>query len=161
MRKVASGSTTPDLVAEALRGLKVPLKEVGAESPNVTEARPTPTTREHPTRDIPNDGVAPELIAAGEVLVYRALERAGNKLKNKMRGAKAHEGTPAAELYRHIPFGIDEIDDLLRDAWGACELFSMGFCQEKLDEYARTLLATRQPHNRELLASYLGREVFA
>lgn len=161
MRKVASGSTTPDLVAEALQGLKVPLKAVGAAPPETQEARPTPTTRQHPTRDIPNDGVPPELIAAGEVLVYRALERAGNKLKNKMRGAKAHEGTPAAELYRHIPFGIDEIDDLLRDAWGACELFSMGFCQEKLDEYARTLLATRQPHNRELLASYLDPVVFA
>lgn len=151
LRKVASGSTTPELVAEALRQLEVPINAAVEAEP--TEARPTPSLEEHPTRDIPNDGVPPELVAVGSALVYRALERAGNRLKN--RGAKPPTGVPAAELYLHMPYSNSSIDELLDDAWSACEPLGVD-CPEHLDAYTRSLLASRTAPSREGLARYLG-----
>lgn len=151
LRKVASGSTTPELVAEALRQLEVPISANVEAEP--TEARPTPSLEEHPSQDIPNDGVPPELVAVGSALVYRALERAGNRLKN--RGAKPPSGVPAAELYLHMPYSTSTIDELLEDAWGACEPLGVD-CPERLDAYTRSLLASRTPPSREGLARYLG-----
>lgn len=152
VRKVASGSTTPELVAEALRILDVPVKVTDPEA-KTTEARPTPSLEEHPKNEIPNGGVPPELVAAGSVLVYRALERAGNRLKN--RGAKPPAGVPAVELYLTLPFKVSDIDDLLQDAWSACGALEID-CPEKLDAYTRSLLLTRTPPSREGLARYLG-----
>lgn len=151
LRKVASGSTTPELVAEALRALDVPVSVPQAEAPT-TEARPTPSLEDHPTRDIPEE-VAPELIAAGSVLVYRALERAGNRLKNK--AGKPPVGIPAVELYMNLPYKVSDIDDLLQDAWTACDALGID-CPEKLDAYTRVLLATKTTPSREGLARFLG-----
>lgn len=150
LRKVASGSTTPELVAEALRQLDVPIQDAG--SADIAEARPTPSLEDHPTRDIPNGGVPPELVAAGSVLVYRALERAGNRLKN--RGGKPPVGTPAAELYMTVPYGPNDIDDLLLDAWAACDALGID-CPDRLDAYTRSLLASKTAPSREGLTQYL------
>lgn len=163
LRKVASGSTTPELVAEALRALKVPMDIPEFIATPVTEAPSQPSLKGHPTQDTPDPDdseaepsrVPAPLLAAAEVLVYRATERAGNRLKNKLKGMTPPAGTSAADLYRFVPYDPADIDDLLVDAWGPCDTLGLAFCADQLDSYTRTLLATKKPHDRELLASYL------
>jgi len=152
LRKVASGSTTPELVAEALRVIGVPIEEPQEASAQMPET-PAPSLREHPTRDIPNNGVPPEISAAAEVLVYRALERAGNRLKT--RGHKVPDGTRSYEMYAIVPFRPNDVDYLLQDAWEACGVFGMERFAQALDTYTRSLLATRVPHSRDTMNRYL------
>jgi len=168
-RKVAQGSTTPELVAEALRLLGVDVnpqtpEEVEIptedESEEPSEARPVRSLLRHPERGTPKDSTtgpdAASLLAASEVIVFRALERAGNRLKAKL-GADCPKGIPASELYLSVPgpMAINTVNDLLLDAWSCTDRF----CGEAdpialaeiLDGYARTIITMRVPHDREIL----------
>lgn len=97
-RKIASGSTTPELVGAALKRLGVELEVAPVGDGETQEAPSDPTLKDHPVRDIPdreiserrkeirddpNQSTAP-LVAAAEQVVIRAMERAGNKLKSKV-----------------------------------------------------------------------------
>jgi hypothetical protein len=162
LRKVASGSTTPELVAEALRQLNVPISAgVNDPTPEETrEARPVPSLKEHPEhrppRIIPTktDEPAnrPALIAAAEVMVFRALERAGNRLKN--RGVRAVD-VAAADLYQFTRVNEPDLEDLLADAWTCTDRFGYDIPVDRLDAYARSLLLTRAKHDPEVMARYL------
>jgi len=78
--KVASGSATPEQVQAALGVLGVDLGPVtGLVS---RESRPDPTLEDHPRRPRTPDENA--LVAASEALVFRALERAGNRLRQSV-----------------------------------------------------------------------------
>lgn len=163
LRKVAGGSTTPELVEAALRALNVPLGEVeNAEGEETQEARPTPSLADHPTRDLPDQELGmrrkelrenPEgLVAAGDQLVIRALERAGNRLKNKMQLAP-NTGTPAVDLYRVVPEAAADVKDLLTDAWAHVGRAASryGVDAEKftalLDQYATVTIEQRAEHD--------------
>jgi hypothetical protein len=92
------------------------------------------------------------------VLVYRALERAGNRLKNKL--GPNRPDCLAADLYRFVPpRSPNEIDELLEDAWSCVDRFACdippALMAHELDIYTRMLLADRREHNRGLLSDYL------
>jgi hypothetical protein len=166
IRKVASGSTTPELVAAALAALGVPLGTAEAIAATTTEARPTPSLADHPEQgppppppaasSSPGDG----LLAAAEVTVYRALERAGNRLRTKI-GRKL-PNVSAADTYLHVPVPPGMLDDLLIDAFDGVERY-VG-CRDVdpdrlvtcLDTYTRSLLVQSRPHDPQLLATYLA-----
>lgn len=157
--KVASGSTTPELVEAALVALnainatEVPQRiiESGDDS---QEARPTRSLESHPRRDPPE---LDPLTASAEVMVHRALERAGNRLRTKMRTKVP--GISAADTYQYVPVDPANFDDLLEDAWSIVPQFAQGHdpavLTQCLDTYARALLTERTPHSRELLESHL------
>ena len=165
-RKVAQGSTTPELVAEALRMLGVdvsPLTPEEADLPpededETQEARPIRSLVRHPERGVPkNSTTAPpgsEIVAASELMVFRALERAGNRLKAK--GVTVPPGVAAADLYQHVPpLAVNTITDLLVDAWSCTDRFNYG-CDpaqltDILDGYTRTLLSMQVPHSQDVL----------
>lgn len=157
IQKVASGSTTPELVAEALRLLQVPIEAAEAPEAEPTEAPLPPSLREHPTRDIPEqpEGNPPEITAAAEIVVFRAMERCGNRLKNKLGSARP-DGVAAADLYQYVTTTPSELDALLEDAWGPLERFGLGVYREPIERYTQSLLLTRKPHDRTVLASYLA-----
>lgn len=162
LRKVAGGSTTPELVEAALRALKVPLGAVADGGDETQEARPTPTLENHPSRELPDQEVSvrrkerrenPEgLIAAGDQLVVRALERAGNRLKNKMQ-LTPNTGTPAVDLYRVVPEGAADTKDLLVDAWAHVDRTASRYNVDAgkftalLDQYASTTIDQRVEHD--------------
>jgi hypothetical protein len=182
-RKVASGSTTPELVEAALKELGVkltvvrPAEDVSRET---QEGRPAPSLKDHPTNDIPDQGISESrkqareegrvpssdierkasLYAACDQVVIRALERAGNKLKNKMGGLKVN--CSAAELYQ---FASGDPEFLLDDAWGQVPLIAAraGFSTEaltaELEEYTVGLLTTHEPHTLEGLREFMTREI--
>jgi len=179
-RKVAAGSTTPELVEAALRELGVDLtvvRDVVAGELIGTEGRPQPSIAEHPTQDLPDPeeserrkdardaGNVPSadrerkyaLIAAAEQIVIRALERAGNKLKTKMGGLKVN--CKAAELYQFV--GADDTEFLLADAWTQVADIAHRYgvhddwLTPMLNTYCTELMSTKTPHTYDHFARYM------
>ena len=190
--KVASGSTTPELVEAALRDLGVDLKVIHDTQapvnireniePGTQQARPTPSLADHPTQDIPDRNVSENrkqarqegrvpsatierkaaLMAACDMIVLRALERAGNRLKSKT-GAKFN--VAASEL--HTVVASTDPDDLLADAWGYVPLVAerygtdAGMLSVELFEYTAGLIRTSTPHTYAALEAFMTRELAA
>jgi hypothetical protein len=158
--KLAEGQTTPELVAQGLALLGVPVTAPAEPAQDTHEARPIPSIADHPVRGAPNDGVVPdELVAASEILVFRALERAGNRLKVKVAG-HIPAGTSAADLYLRMPVLSEaEMSLILTDAWSCTERFTLSAPPDQLiptlDTYTRALLALRKAPDRELLREHL------
>lgn len=166
LAKVAGGSATPEQVDAALRELGVDLRiepapgivDVERVEEETREARPDPTLERHPDRSPPELPAGSALLAASEILVLRALERAGNKIKNRVRGKF---DVAAVELYLHAPPHPSNIDRLLEDAWSMVPRVAaaQGVQPEELarvlDSYARLLLVERREHDPELLAANL------
>jgi hypothetical protein len=154
--KVASGSATPEMVTEALRllGIEIEVADQDAlDDARMREARPDPSTREHPTQEPPE-----EIVAAAEIMVFRALERAGNKLKNRTGGRTG--GAAAKDLYMRMPeLSSSEVEALLDDAWSCTEWTDLGIDHDELAKrlhaYTGVLLSTRKSHDRVALRESL------
>ena len=159
IQKVAQGSTTPEIVAEALRHLGVQIADPEPAPP--AEERPVRSLEDHPRREPPDtqDSAAAAsldpLVSAAEVMVFRALERAGNKLKSRF-------GTPvdipAVKLYLSVPtLSRAECEDLLTDAWSC--VGGLGYnaqLERVLQEYTIGLLRLSKAHEREALSRHLS-----
>lgn len=159
LRKTAQGSTTPEIVAEALRLMGVPMPEIAVPEAIPTEERPTPSLEDHPRLDPPEEPTA-ALLAAAEQMVFRALERAGNRIKNRTNGAVPKD-VAAPELYLYVPCDAASTTFVMEDAWSHVDRFagSLGVdgvrLAETLDSYCKVLLTERKPHDPDLLRSYL------
>jgi hypothetical protein len=170
LRKVASGSTTPELVEAALKalGVKLDVTPQLVDQPSGTEGRPTPSLEEHPQTGIPDPEVSdrrrdardrgnvpsafPEnraaaLIAACEQVVVRALERAGNKLKNKMQ---VKPTCAAVDIYKFVR--SEDTEFLLDDAWTHVAAIAERhripaiWLEGVLESYCTQLLVEQTPH---------------
>jgi hypothetical protein len=190
LRKLASGSTTPEMVEAAIKELGIEL-EVAAPAEETQEARPAPSLKDHPVRELPNPEIgerrkesrdrgnvpssdiarraaasedtnrlAAAVAVGSEQAVFRALERAGNRMRNKMGGKL--EGIPAKDTY--LTFGAQpgDLDFYLDDAWGEnisalSEHAGVSKTQLKgaLDGYCRVLLTTQKPHTFKGLENHL------
>jgi hypothetical protein len=158
--KMATGSATPEMVTAAMRSLGVDLPE-GLGDNGMNQARPTPSLDEHPVRELPNpeDSNAAALVAACDALVYRAMERAGNRLRAK--GVKP-SGVASYEVHTTVP-GITQghATEVLADAWACAEpvIAGTGASPDKvlpvLNAYATSLLVSAQPHSREALVHWM------
>jgi len=179
LRKVAAGSTTPELVEAALRALKVPLGNIPkpADSPGTTEARPTPSLKDHPVNEPPDpqksetrkiardEGRVPSadiarkaaLIASAEQVVVRALERAGNKLKNKMQ---VKPSCAAADIYKFVTITDADTTFLLDDAWAHIPAIAERYAMDEnrligiVNAYTDDLLMTQAPHTFDRFEEY-------
>jgi hypothetical protein len=157
LRKVASGSTTPEQVADALVALGV--LGIRAESTTPpTEGRPAPSLVEHPDYG-PPDQQAASLYAMSEVLVYRALERAGNRLRSLKQVRPA---CSAADTYLLLPTQPGELDRVMEDAWGCIPRvlpllpeYQRNVVTKALDAYTRYLLVEQKPHTRDAMVRFL------
>jgi hypothetical protein len=156
LRKIASGSATPEQVGEAARQLGVDLGPLESTQVSDTrEARPAPSLEDHPRNDLPpasNDGA---VLAACDALVYRALERAGNKLRQ--RGLKPP--CPAYETHLHVKAN-GTAERVLDDAWSCAAQVLDGLADPEqiiplLNTYALTLLNEQSAHSRERLGQWL------
>lgn len=159
LRKVASGSATPEMVADALKQLGV---DVGAGGDQMNQARPAPSLLDHPVNEIPSDRNAVNL--ACEVMVYRTLERAGNRLRSAS-GVKVPD-VCAADTHLHVKATPVQVAGLLADAWDVVPKVLSGADAEtvtaRLDEYCRLLLVQQQAHDPALMRQFLwGSKVLA
>lgn len=155
LKKVASGSATPEMVNAALAVLGVDLGPLtDTSTPN--ESRPVPSLEEHPNR--PRTPAESSLTAACDGLVYRALERAGNRLRQN--GSKP-PGVPSYETHTIIPANGKEAL-LLDDAWSCASKVLDGIADPEvvipvLDAYVVHLLATQTKHDRGTMTVWLER----
>lgn len=169
--KVAGGSATPDQVAAALTKLGITGIPTGVDDAQETrEARPTRSLEGHPTRNAPDpeESEAEDAIVAGgafvvdglvlatEQMIFRALERAGNKLKNRI-GVRTD--TPAMDLYMLAPdLSRSECESLLDDAW-RLDRFDYPVdktrLQNALHSHTLMLLRMQRPYSRAGLARHL------
>lgn len=162
--KIASGSTTPEQVVAAARQLGVELPTITLErvDAETQEARPTPSLREHPQQGPPEDDQPELLVAVAESISLRALERAGNRIKNRFRG-RVPENVGACELHVWAQPAPDAVATLLEDAWSTvpalCDgrginAVAMADCAR---DYVTALLTEHRPHDRARLAEHVAR----
>lgn len=157
LRKMASGSTTPEIVVEAARKLGVDLPPVVDTTAPATEERPTPSLEDHPSQDPPED-----LVAAAEQMAHRALERAGNRLRSRARGAGAQcPDVDAVDLYQYMPTDSKSIEFALEDAWTSIPRYAKQYgmapapLATALNAYCSLLMAERKAPDRDLLRAHL------
>lgn len=161
-QKVASGSTTPELVAEALRILGLPFS-MPQETISVQEARPDRSLLEHPENNPPDMEdrriISDEAAAVAEVVVFRALERAGNRIKSKYKDriSLGAENVPPHTLYRFTAnMQSPEVDDILMDAWSClAALPPIPVKASVLDSYVRNLIDNNYPHDSQAFRRYI------
>lgn len=157
LKKQASNTGTPEMVAEALRLLGVDMEIIGE---RLRESRPDPSLRDHPDQGPPQEPDMSAVLAMCEPIVHRALERAGNRLRNKIQ--RKIPNVSAAETYQFVPTSQKMVASLLEDAWEAVPQFCQGRgidaakLTDLLDSYCTVLLTEQKPHDRELLRSYLS-----
>lgn len=186
--QVAKGSTTPEQVTAALNALGVELPQVGAVADRPELANPSQHRRsleEHPNQGPPDPdrseseaakaekgllaGAAmtsspstplEALAYASEVMVYRALERAGNRIKTMRSDRPA--GVAAVDLYRHLekPLTLGEATSLLEDAWSAADRMNypgvnVEALKFRLNTYAASLLISGAEMRRSHLTTML------
>lgn len=146
---MAKGSATPEMVATAAKILGI--EGVEAEGSNMREERPRPSLAEHPTQDVPE-----RVAGACEAVVLRAMERAGNKIKNRM--PKSNQ-VASLDIYRHVKVSHDQISDLLEDAWTTLDRLvpaeQLAQVERGLQSYAVHLLRTQEPVRREEMLKWL------
>lgn len=186
LRKMAQGSTTPEQVEAAFKILYdtelTPGTKADGSEPG-QEERPTPSLKEHPTRELPDpdkserrkiardrgdvpsaksslESTSMALAYASEQAVFRALERVGNRMKNKMQGKL--DGVSASNYYLTFAVKSSELDFYLTDAWGynltsVAERLDLDADEltSALDGYCRGLLVTQTEHDFNRLRKHL------
>jgi hypothetical protein len=160
LQRIATGAVTPELTAEALRLLGAKISENGLadngpqEPPDHTriDVAPAPNTRKPPELEQADE----PLVAACEVLVYRALERAGNKLKNSANGRG--QNMAADTMYLHF---TGDHDVMLAGSWDCAEKVLADYDVDvpstvrSLDFYVRGLLSQQRPHSKQTMKRLL------
>lgn len=151
--KIAGGSATPQMVVDAARALGVTELTGTGEEGDMRESRPAPSLREHPVRELPDLDMG-----ALRVVMMRAMERAGNRLKNKMRGTQM-EAVAACDLYLHLQPSSDQFEYLLEDAFSflpkVVPADLVAPVETALTRYAHTLLQGQHPITDEGLRAHL------
>jgi hypothetical protein len=176
LRKIATGSTSPEQTQAALRilgadlGIVTPSESNGEITPVLDNKR---TLKGHPVQQIPDrarseaDRASREdaasaraaTLAAADVLVYRALERTGNRLCSGARKAEL-SSTPAQWRYMYV----DSVpDNVLEGAWGFAgevlaetgDMLQTARICAALDGYVRFIMGDKRKHHRDLLEAAL------
>lgn len=169
--QMVKASWSPDQAQQAAKELGVDLRIPLADNAP-REARPTPSLKEHPTRDRPERSrsdpdwepyPSEEKAAAASavtMLAHRAMERAGNRLKT-LSGLKPE--CKSSDVHTLITPYPDRLDDLLKDAW------DVGFTahvnpeqatemMREADAYCRGLLLNKKPFSAYDLQARLTKE---
>ena len=169
LRKIAAGSATPEQVEAALDQLGIALRSSRfGEQPDDTtprETRPDPSLDEHPTRPrTPGEGepgVDPALLAACDSMVYRALEKAGNRVINAGKRGKERDRSLDPVTVHCSQQVNGEGPGLLADAWSFAPRVLDGLdCDpvaivDALNTYVLDLFETQREHERDSLEEYL------
>ncbi len=162
LRKIGTGSATPEQVNAALKQMGIDLG-VTSDDSDLRETRPSPSLEDRETRELPQrpePGFMPEAAATSDVLInvthalmFRALERAGNRLRN---GVANKPNCPAYETHTLIAAN-GSTESVLDDAFGNANIVLDGLADYTkvvpvLQSYATTLLQEGAKHDKDRLA---------
>lgn len=156
--KIASGSATPEQVAAASRmlGVDLPVESGSGFQPDTNQTPPPPSLDQVPIRPRTPAETPAALLAASDALVYRALERAGNRLRQsvvKPPSCRAFETHTLIQANGTAPKAME-------DAFSCAPEVLEGIADPSkvipvLESYCYTLLAEQSPHRRDRLAAWL------
>ena len=170
LRKIATGSTSPEQTQAALRLLGADLGPtvMGEAQPEIPpRLEPRRNLRGHPEQKVPDrqrsekDRESREgLLSSCDVLVYRALERVGNRLCDAK--AKSGELGTIQPQWRYM-YADDTPANAVEGAWGfaADVLAATGSMTDTarvcaaLDGYVRFIIGDKRKHHRDLLEAAL------
>lgn len=172
-RKVAAMAADTSMSAQALQhlGLEIAAPEEPAEGnqeqepPGVGDvpdrsAVPSDKQIDDLIKDAERKAEASALIAACEQMVFRALERAGNRAKSKLH-YKPTEGQEPAEFYLFRSNTDAEASYMLDGAFSHCDRFatqygmSSSVMRLSLESYCRDLIVGGKPYTRRGLEDAL------
>ena len=136
------------------------------------DARPVPSLEDHPTRDVPeksvSDGTADDpspddvgLAASATptcaaMLAYRAMERAGNRLRTLAANKSQCEGVAPHSVHTVVKVFPDKMDDLLVHAWATAETFNLTDVElDRAKNYTRFLLSESASFDLDEAVSYI------
>ncbi len=156
-------------IADAQQITEESAAEETPSAPEPTQGPPETAPQAGEAVPIPTASIADQmLVAACDVLVYRALEKAGSRLrsaagKNVQGGAAAIPCPEPTKLHCEIDATqYADLSYLLEGAWTLAPAIaersgmSPEALTETLDAYARALLASGQEHDYERLSDALG-----
>jgi len=160
LQRIATGAVTPELTAEALRILganidtSIVIPEAMQQPPDHTRS----DTVVDQQRQLPSQPTDEPLQAACSVLVFRALERAGNRLRNQ------HPRTDTQAMPVHQVYTVlgGDADHLLEGAWDCAPEVLQGFDVDTdevvnlLDFYVRGLLSQKRAPKPDTLSRLLA-----
>jgi hypothetical protein len=174
LKKIASGSTSPEQTQAALSLLGADLGiSAVPETIRITEQnKPPPDNQRTDTgpqltqRNPPSESRARRrasreqsgLAAACDVLVYRALERAGSRLRNAHPRTDASKMAPT-DVYKRFS---GDPDVLLAGAWDCAAAVLDPYTDDPdeviatLDFYVRGLLGSHRDHSEVVMAALIG-----
>lgn len=164
LRKIATGSTSPEQTVAALRLIGVDLGPINVQGENAEPpdhmklGNNFEADRPKEIPEIANYRSTEGLAAACDALVYRALERAGNRLRNLHPRTDAG-AMSATEVYKTLS---GDPDHLLAGAWEcATEVLTpyaddVSAVVDTLNFYVRGLLASHRPHSVTVLSALLA-----
>jgi hypothetical protein len=143
---------------------EAPVEEVAAETPLVTDGadgptlgapeQPTAPPDETPPASLPASAVRADAAAdAFEGLAFRAIEHAGNRLRNRARSTGDAPMSPAVEVHLHHRPRVEDLDRLLSGAWARvpelAERYGLdpALVERTLDRYVRRILRESTAHD--------------
>jgi hypothetical protein len=168
LRKMILGSWSPEMILAATKKLGI---DLGIESADNTprEQRPDPSLVDHPTQDPPkksvSDGTADDTadvaLAASAtptcaaMLAYRAMERAGNRLRS-LAANKPPATVPAHSVHTVVKVFPDRVDTIIEHAWATAETFNVPVEEiERARNYTRFLLTESASFELDEAVSYI------
>lgn len=166
LRKIATGSTSPEQTGAALAELGLDAVAVtdggvvnrGRADHMRTDTQPALEMRNAPEFDAARRLYTEPAVAACGVLVYRALERAGNRLRN-MHPRVDTSSVASADLYRHV---TGDPDVLLAGAWDCAVDVLAPYTPDVegmvsvLDFYVRGLLDSKREHSNVVMGALIA-----
>jgi hypothetical protein len=174
LRRLAGMAATPEMSAAALDQLSIPMdiqgdskmrgavpNDVGADIPP-QNAVPGEQERRALETDAKRKSQSAALTAAAEQMVFRAMERAGNRVKTRMKFAP--DGVEPSESYLFKEWTDAEASFMLDGSFAQCDRFaaqlgvSSDWLAGKLEAYCRELIVNREHHTAARLERFLGKE---
>lgn len=165
---ILQGSPTPEMMVKALQALGVDMPDSAAVTEAVTEdqqpggvSRQTPSLDDHPHQGPPDtqDSVA----AAAAMMVYRALERAGNKLRNSRAVSRETAGIDPAQVYLKVDYAPEVVPALLDGAWDRLPELELNVPSQKLaawmQRYTQRLLTEKLAFTPQSVGEYIRSEM--
>jgi hypothetical protein len=169
LRKMISASWSPVQAQAAALKLGVDLGIPLPQDDAPRDARPSPSLKEHPTQDPPeksvSEGTAPRpdevsLAASATpvcaaMLAYRAMERAGNRLRT-LAANKPDTTVPAHAVHTVVKVFPDRMETLLDHAWATAETFGTTAVEiDRAKNYCRFLLCESAAFDLDEAVSYI------
>lgn len=165
LRRIVGGyaSASPEQIEAALRLLGVDFPKTGPTAEQTRNPKPDPSVKDIDNDPLPErtDAQRAALISACDVLVWRALERAGNRLKNYSQSNPP--GVKPEELHCYVTARPGDVEKMLDGAWGPLERvlngmpFSHDLVERALDAYTRSIITRKLHHDPDVMVEFVDK----